>query len=85
MAAVSVNTLCSKTFKDNCLLNFFDVFQYDFLALSQVKDFLPLMKKAQEELSNTDHNMENIDEDEPCISMVIILRFYKKKLSKLRY
>jgi hypothetical protein len=29
------------------------------------------MKQAQEELSNTDHNIENIDEDGPCINMVV--------------
>ena len=42
-------------------------------ALKQVKDFLPMMKQAQEELSNTDHNMESIDEDGPCINMDIQL------------
>ena len=32
-----------------------------------------MMKQAQEELSNTDHNIESIDEDGPCINMDIQL------------
>jgi hypothetical protein len=30
-----------------------------------------MMKQAQEELSSGDHNIENVDEDGPCINMVI--------------
>ena len=34
-----------------------------------------MMKQAQEELSRTaDHNIENVDEDGPCINMVIYMR-----------
>ena len=34
-----------------------------------------MMKHAQEELSNTDHNIESIDEDGPCINMVMCNNF----------
>ncbi|XP_028398294.1 uncharacterized protein LOC114521919 [Dendronephthya gigantea] len=39
-------------------------------VLQQVKDFLPIMKQAQEELSLEDHGtIEDVEDGEPCINM----------------
>lgn len=41
-----------------------------FSALKQVKDFLPKMKEAQEKLSSSVYNIEDVKEDESFINMV---------------